>query len=81
MLGTGDVASARLFYERAADVGDGEAALKLGMTFDPAFLNFGRLSGARGDPATAIAWYRRARNLGQAKAEIQLERLNSEFPK
>jgi hypothetical protein len=81
LLGTGDVASARLFYERAADVGDGEAALKLGMTFDPAFLSFGRLSGARGDPATAIAWYRRARNLGQAKAEIQLKRLNSEFPK
>src|SRR5580704_2486597 len=81
LLGTGDVASARLFYERAADVGDGEAALKLGMTFDPAFLSFGRLSGARGDPATATAWYRRARNLGQAKAEIQLKRLNSEFPK
>jgi hypothetical protein len=81
LLGTGDVASARLFYERAADVGDGEAALKLGMTFDPAFRGFGRLSGARGDPATAIAWYRRARDLGQAEAEIQLKRLNSEFPK
>jgi hypothetical protein len=81
LLGTGDVASARLFYERAADVGDGEAALKLGITFDPAFLSVGRLSGARGDPATAIAWYRRARNLGQAKAEIQLKRLNSESPK
>jgi hypothetical protein len=81
LLGTGDVASARLFYERAADVGDGEAALKLGMTFDPAFLSFGRLSGARGDPATAIAWYRRAHDLGQAEAEIPLKRLNSEFPK
>ena len=81
LLGTGDVASARLFYERAADVGDGEAALKLAKTFDPAFLSFGRLSGARGDPATAIPWYRRARDLGQAEAEIQLKRLDSEFPK
>jgi hypothetical protein len=80
LLGTGDVASARLFYERAADVGDGEAALKLAKTFDPPFLSFGRLSGARGDPATAISWYRRARDLGQAEAEIQLKRLDSGIP-
>jgi TPR repeat protein len=81
LLGTGDVVSARLFYERAADVGDGEAALKLGKTFDPVFLSFGRLSGVRGDPAAAIPWYRRARDLGQAEAEIHLKRLDSDFLK
>jgi hypothetical protein len=81
LLGTGDVVSARLFYERAADVGNGEAALKLGKTFDPTFLSFGRLSGVRGDPGAAIPWYRRARDLGQAEAEIHLKRLDSEFLK
>lgn len=81
LLGTGDVVSARLFYEHAADVGDGEAALKLGKTFDPTFLSFGRLSGVRGDPSAAIPWYRRARDLGQAEAEIHLKRLDSEFLK
>ena len=81
LLRTGDVASARLFYERAADVGDGEAALRLGKTFDPAFLGLSRLSGVRGDPASAIRWYRRARDRGQAGAEIQLERLDLEFLK
>lgn len=77
-LGTGDVTSARLFYERAADVGDGEAALKLAKTFDPAFLRFGRLSGVRGDLIMAIPWYRRARDLGRVEAEIQLKRLYQE---
>ena len=38
-LGAGDIASARLFYERAADAGDGHAALRLGATFDPDFLD------------------------------------------
>jgi hypothetical protein len=81
LLATGDLASARLFYERAADIGDGEAALKLGKTFDPVFLSFGRLSGVRGDPGTAIPWYRRARDLGRAEAESQLKRLDPEFPR
>ncbi len=41
----GDVASARLFYERAADAGNGEAALRLGETFDPNFLKRGAAVG------------------------------------
>jgi hypothetical protein len=32
-LHTGDVASARLFYEHAASAGDGQAALRMGATF------------------------------------------------
>ena len=37
-LHAGDVASARLFYERAADAGDWQAAIRMGATFDLAFL-------------------------------------------
>jgi hypothetical protein len=33
-----DITSARLFYERAADAGDAAAAMRMGGTFDPAFL-------------------------------------------
>jgi hypothetical protein len=36
---TGDMVSARLFYERAAGGGDGGTALRLGATFDPGFLS------------------------------------------
>jgi hypothetical protein len=70
---TGDVASARLFYERAADAGDAQAALRMGESFDPGFLDQARVRGAKGDPAKAISWYRRARELGSAEAEILLK--------
>jgi len=65
LLRLGDVASARLFYERAAAAGDAQAAMRMGATFDPAF--FGR-AGGRGDPAEARAWYRRAADLSAAEA-------------
>jgi hypothetical protein len=63
-LRTGDVTSARLFYERAADAGDRQAAMRMGATFDPAFLGRAGLRGARGDPAKARFWYRHALDVG-----------------
>ena len=39
-LSAGDIVSARLFYERAADGGDSGAALRLEATFDPAFKTY-----------------------------------------
>jgi hypothetical protein len=59
----GDIASARVFYERAASAGDGRAALRMGTTFDPAFLRRAGLPGTFGDPAQARSWYRRAFDL------------------
>ena len=72
----GDVASARLFYERAADAADGQAALRLGESYDPAFLERAHLTGARGDVQTAARWYRRARELGASEAEALLRTLS-----
>jgi len=72
LFGVGDVSSARLFYERAADAGDGQAALRLGETYDPTFLERAKLRAVQGDAAAAIFWYRRARELGVAEAEILL---------
>jgi hypothetical protein len=65
----GDIASARVFYERAADAGDRRAALRMGATFDPAFLSRARLSSTLGDVAQARSWYRRGLDLGGARAE------------
>jgi len=67
-LGKGDVASARLFYERAADAGSGQGAMRLGATFDPNFLGRAGLVGTRGDQARADMWYHRARGLDTAAA-------------
>jgi hypothetical protein len=74
----GDLVAARLFYERAADAGDGQSAIRLGETFDPVFLDHAQLRGARGDMGKALSWYRRARDLGASKAKVLLEGLEAE---
>jgi hypothetical protein len=71
----GDIASARLFYQRAADAGDARAALRMGETYDPAFLGRGRRRGVRGDQAEARLWYGLALGLGAPEAERRLTRL------
>ncbi|HEX6441321.1 MAG TPA: hypothetical protein VF007_03980 [Stellaceae bacterium] len=76
LFGTGEVASARLFYERAADAGDGQAALRLGETYDPAFLQRAQLRVA-GDRGLAMFWYGRARELGADEADILLKGMQS----
>jgi hypothetical protein len=73
LLSVGDVVSARLFYERAVDAGGGLAAIRLGETFDPLFLDRVRLHGVRGDPGAALFWYRRARDLGASDAAMLLK--------
>jgi ABC-type protease/lipase transport system fused ATPase/permease subunit len=69
----GDVASARLLYERAAEAGDGQAAVRLGHTFDPVFLYHAHQRGLRGDVDKALDWYRRARELGTGESEAGLK--------
>jgi len=76
-LTTGDIVSARLYYERAANAGNGHAALLMGETFDPAFLGRAGVRGVRGDADAAAAWYRRARDLGDRDAERRFEILES----
>ena len=71
----GDVTSARLFYQRGADAGDGTAALRQGETFDAAFLERAHLGRVPSDLEKAASWYRRARDLGNAEAQILLKSL------
>jgi len=73
MFSVGDVASARLYYERAAEAGNGDAALRLGETYDPTFLERAKLRAIKGDLKTAAFWYRRAKELGVAEADILLK--------
>jgi len=77
LFGKGDLAAARLVYEHAADAGDGQAALRLGETFDPVFLDHAHLSGVPGDSGTAMSWYRRARELGAADADVLIKSLEA----
>ena len=77
LLMAGDLASARLFYEYAAASGNGVAALRLGGTFDTAFLLRVKVHYASGDRDKALYWYRQARDLGNRDAEILLESMET----
>jgi hypothetical protein len=76
---SGDFASARLFYERAANAGDGLAALRLGETYDPAFLARTGLTGYRENASVAAYWYQRAGELGVPDGEILLKAVAAEM--
>lgn len=79
-LATGDIAAARVFYERAAAGGNSAAATGVGKTFDPLFLAQIGAQGMRGDPAEAASWYRKASETGEREAASRLKALLEKFP-
>jgi hypothetical protein len=70
----GDLASARLFYERAVDAGHRQAALRLGESYDPSFLALNGIP-VRGDAVLAARWYKRAIDFGVPAGDILLNGL------
>lgn len=77
-LANGNVTVARLFYEKAAELNWGPAALALAATYDPEELaNLNVLGGVEPDPEEARKWYERARELGTAEAVERLQRLGA----
>jgi hypothetical protein len=79
MLATGDIAAARLFYERAAEGGSAAAARQAGKTYDPLFLAEARARGIRGDPVAAARWYRTASAGGDTEADALMKRLMAKY--
>lgn len=77
-LANGNVTIARLFYERAAELDWGPAALALAGTYDPDELDrLTVLGGVEPDLSKARKWYERARELGTAEAVERLQRLGA----
>jgi hypothetical protein len=76
-LAQGGIAQARLFYERAAEVGLADAAMALAATYDAAELGRLGVLGLQPDSSAARRWYERARQLGAAEAEQRLTRLGA----
>ena len=60
-------------HERAIEMGDGHAAVSMGATFDPAFLERAGIRGTKGSQEKALFWYRYARGLGNAEADRLLK--------
>jgi len=76
LMATGDVAGARLMYQRAAEAGEALAAFGLAETYDPLVLRkLNAKGGIAPDVALAHRWYEKARDLGSATAPERLERL------
>jgi hypothetical protein len=76
-LDEGNIAAARLFYERAAEAGLAEGAMALGATFDAVELAHRKVRGISADNKQARRWYERARELGASEAEARLKRLGT----
>jgi len=76
-LGEGNIAAARLFYERAADAGLAEGAMALAGTFDAQELARLGVRGIQPDPKQARRWYERARELGANDAQERLHRIGT----
>ncbi len=72
LMANGDVAGARLMYQRAAEAGEPTAAFALAESYDPLVLGKG---GIPPDLGLAQVWYVKAKELGSAQAQERLERL------
>ena len=77
LLAIGDITSARLLLERAADAQEPEAALMLAGTYDPQVLGSQDLRSVTPDPAAARVWYQKAAQLGSADAKRRLSQLQN----
>lgn len=72
----GDIAGARTPLTRAANLGNGEAMLALGETYDPNMLAAWGALGVKSDAGAARLYYGRAAAAGLSKAKARLDALN-----
>jgi hypothetical protein len=75
LIQAGDIGMARLVLEQAAEADNATAALELGATYDPTFLQPAMTD--MGDVRMAALWYEKAKDLGSTEAAVRLERLRS----
>jgi TPR repeat protein len=75
LLAAGDIPSARLLLERAAEAQEASAALMLAQTYDPTVLGAQDIRNITPDPALARNWYQRAAQFGSADAQRRLSQL------
>jgi len=75
MIDVGYFAGARAYFQRAAEAGSGEAALALGLTYDPEFIDEMGAHGIEAELDQAQFWYERAQRLKTPGAEAKLARL------
>lgn len=73
----GNIAIARQFFVRAAELGLPIAAWRMAETYDPMALARANVRGLVPDPVEARKWYARALDLGMSEASARLQRLGT----
>ena len=71
----GDLVTARILFQRAAEAGDATAAMALGATYDPNVLAKLGVVGMVADVEKARSWYRKAESFGSPEASRRLNAL------
>jgi len=77
-MAQGNIAIAREYFTRAADLGLASAAMKMAETQDPRELARWNVRGVKPDLAEAKRWYQKALELKASEAEARLRRLSSQ---
>ncbi|MFZ5671528.1 MAG: hypothetical protein ACOZAM_01045 [Pseudomonadota bacterium] len=77
LLGLGDFTAARAFFSKARELGNHEASLRLGQTYDPIVFRDRNVQGLKPDPAMALRYYLEARTAGIADAETAIAGLET----
>ena len=75
LLAVGDLVAARIAFQRAAETGDGTAAVALGATYDPTELRKRGVVGMGADVSQARSWYQKAEKFGSPEARGRLDAL------
>jgi len=75
LLKGGDIRAARLFFRRAAEAGNPDAALVLGSTYDPNTMRGLGVIGMDPDANEARKWYEEAERLGLPQARSMISAL------
>lgn len=77
LLGLGDFTAARAFFSKARELGNHEASLRLGQTYDPVVFRDRNVQGLKADPAMALRYYLEARTAGIPDAETAIAGLET----
>jgi hypothetical protein len=72
-IAAGDLVTARIVFQRAAEAGDAAAAMALAATYDPTVLARLGVVGMSADVVKARTWYQKAESLGAPEARRRLE--------
>ena len=79
MIAVGYFAGARAYFKRAAEAGSAQAALSVGATYDPVFIEQLGAQGIKPEPDQARIWYEQAKLLGLADPDAQIAELREAF--